>query len=157
MDLQDAEDLAHNLLDEHNLSYTWTFGFDNAVERSGLCSYRRNHISLSRHYVRAVDEREVRDTILHEIAHALCGKEHNHDDVWRLKHISIGGSGRRTSPDYADAPPRWEGTCPNCGNRYTRHRLAKGVKTRACTPCCDTLAGGKWDKKFQLQWKKVSA
>ena len=155
MDLQDAEDLAHNLLDDHNLSYTWTFGFDNAVRRAGYCNYRKHQITISRAATLVCSEEEVEDTLLHEIAHALT-PGHGHDDYWRIKCVSIGGSGKISGSYAVKVIPRWIGTCPGCGNRYTRHRLAKGVKTRACAPCCDTLANGKWDKRFQLQWKKAS-
>ncbi len=55
-------------------------------------------------------DEEVKDTILHEIAHALVGKAHHHDDVWRAKALEIGCSGRRCH-DLQFTPPRYLVTC----------------------------------------------
>jgi hypothetical protein len=35
----------------------------------------------------------IRDTILHEVAHALVGENHNHDEAWRAKAIELGATG----------------------------------------------------------------
>ena len=45
---------------------------DHARRRPDNATIKRE-ISLSRHYVRHADESHIRDTILHEIAHALVG------------------------------------------------------------------------------------
>lgn len=79
MDLQAADALGRALLAEHPvlIEQGWTFGFDNATSRLGVCNYRTRRISTSRHFTAHATEAMVRDTILHEIAHALTpGAKH---------------------------------------------------------------------------------
>ena len=65
-------ELAEELMREHRVPREWSFGFDRSKVRFGKCDYRRKRISLSSHLVDLNDEYSVRDTILHEIAHALA-------------------------------------------------------------------------------------
>ena len=65
---------ARSLMDEHGLA-SWTFRFSAAERRLGECREREKVIRLSRRHAVHGDPREVRDTILHEIAHALAGAE----------------------------------------------------------------------------------
>ena len=82
--LKAALETAAMMMREHGL-HDWTVRLDNARRRAGQCDYRRREISLSRHYVRHADDAHIRDTILHEIAHALVGPHHGHDAAWRRK------------------------------------------------------------------------
>jgi predicted SprT family Zn-dependent metalloprotease len=92
MRLETAETLARKLMAKHKLK-GWRFSFDNAVSRCGACWNDTNTITLSRHYVALNDLAEVRDTILHEIAHALAPDEY----VKRKRRIVFEG---RLSPSY---------------------------------------------------------
>ena len=67
-----ARRLALGLMREHRVPGDWLFEFDRSKVRFGRCHYGRKEISLSRHLVELNDEAEVRETILHEIAHALA-------------------------------------------------------------------------------------
>ena len=73
-----AIDLATELMDAHGL-VGWRIKLDHARRRAGQCDYTNKIISLSRFYVRHADIDHIRDTILHEIAHALVGPRHGHD------------------------------------------------------------------------------
>ena len=73
MNLDQAEQLALSLMREHGLLPRWSFAFDRAERRFGSCNERKRRITLSAAIVRLNSESEVRDTILHEIAHALVG------------------------------------------------------------------------------------
>ena len=54
---------------------------------------------------------QVRDTILHEIAHALVGPGHGHDAVWKRKCREVGARPERCGQ--ADMPEgRWRGFVP---------------------------------------------
>ncbi len=126
MELAAAQALAEDLLVHHGLR-SWTFRFDRAKTRAGACRGRDRVISLSMHVTRLHDEAEVRDTILHEIAHALAGPSHGHDDVWKEIALSIGGSGLRcVSPDAPRVEGPWQGRCPG-GHTVTRHRAPTRV------------------------------
>lgn len=37
----------------------------------------------------------IKSIVLHEIAHAIVGANHNHDKIWKDCCISIGGDGKR--------------------------------------------------------------
>lgn len=61
-----------------HLKTHWHFKFDSAKRRLGCCDYTRKTISLSRHYVELnykENPQIIRNTILHEIAHALQYEE----------------------------------------------------------------------------------
>ena len=94
MDLRTAEGMARELLAEHGL-HGWSFRFDRARVRAGACHYGTRTITLSPWITAAHDPSQVRETLLHEIAHALVGPRHAHDAVWRARARSIGA---RTTP-----------------------------------------------------------
>ena len=112
MDLTEAALMGRRLLDQHGL-HDWTIVFDRAKRRAGICRWARKEIGLSAPLTSIHPESEVRDTVLHEVAHALVGPRHGHDQVWRALAMRIGCSGERCSSD--DAPGidgHWVGTCP---------------------------------------------
>lgn len=90
---QEARTLARELMAHHGLD-GWTVVLDNAWMRAGQCNQNKRQISLSRNLVAHRSEYETRMTILHEIAHALVGNIHRHNNVWRAKCIAIGGDGK---------------------------------------------------------------
>ena len=137
MDLGEAERLGRRLMAEHGLR-GWTLVFDRAKQRAGICRYGRKEIGLSAALTALHPEDEVRDTILHEIAHALAGPRHGHDEVWRATARRIGCSGQRcTSSDAPRVPGDWVGTCP-AGHRVTRHRRPE--RPASCPTCCPAFS-----------------
>ncbi|WP_372736880.1 SprT-like domain-containing protein, partial [Nocardioides sp.] len=94
MDLRDAFAMAEHLLERHGLT-EWQISFDNAKRRAGVCRFGVKTIGLSAPLTTVHTDDEVRDTILHEIAHALAGPGHGHDAHWRALAQSIGCSGER--------------------------------------------------------------
>lgn len=144
MEIPAALALGRDLLREHGLEH-WRVTTDRAKTRAGVCRFSARTISLSGPLTRLHDEEEVRDTILHEIAHALVGPAHGHDAVWRAKAVEIGCTGQRTVD--ADAPQvegPWRGECPR-GHAYTRHRRPGRVMScLACSPEFDATAVLTW-------------
>ncbi|MCR6032800.1 M48 family peptidase [Nocardioides sp. zg-579] len=137
MDLDEAARMARGLLDEHGLR-DWTVVFDRAKRRAGICRPAQRQIGLSGPLTALHDEAEVRDTVLHEVAHALVGPRHGHDAVWRATAVRIGCSGRRCSdPDAPAIEGDWVGTCPG-GHRITRHR--RPTRPGSCTRCSRTFS-----------------
>jgi len=98
MDLLKAEKLARQLMDEHGLK-DWAFKWNRAKKQFGLCSERKKTIFLSKHMTPHRKEENVKNTILHEIAHALVGCRNGHNWCWRSRFLSIGGNGERCSND----------------------------------------------------------
>ena len=128
--LRMAIDLATKLMDAHGL-VGWRIKLDHARRRAGQCDYTNKIISLSRLYVRHADIDHIRDTILHEIAHALVGPRHGHDAVWRQKAREIGCTATRCH-DLSFARARWVMTCPNGCFSVERHRKKSGLVCASC-------------------------
>lgn len=67
--------LAFDLLETHGLTPNWSFALDNAKRRFGACCFNTRRISMSRLLLANASETAIRNTLLHEIAHALGGRE----------------------------------------------------------------------------------
>jgi predicted SprT family Zn-dependent metalloprotease len=98
MELAIAQNYCEELLKKHRLDLIgWKFGkFDSAVRRMGVCRGRKKVIDLSKKMTLLRPDDEVRNTIIHEVAHAIdnATRGHSgHDEVWRNIFISIGGNG----------------------------------------------------------------
>ncbi len=139
MDLDAARRLGRELLDQHGLA-DWTLVLDRAKARAGVCRHASRQIGLSAPLTALHQEAEVRDTILHEIAHALVGPRHGHDAVWRATAQRIGSSGRRcTDPETPRVEGDWVGTCA-AGHRITRHR--RPTRPGSCAECSPRFSAG---------------
>lgn len=95
MDLSAAEKLAHQLFQEHLPGWKVLFTFDDSRAALGAClaGVRANEaeIVLSKYLTVLTDEACVRNAILHEIAHALAGRDDTgHGDVWKIEAQRIG-------------------------------------------------------------------
>jgi predicted SprT family Zn-dependent metalloprotease len=147
VEILEARQLADGLIRRHGLS-DWHVVFDNAKTRAGICRAVSREIGLSRVLTQLHSRAEVTDTILHEIAHALVGPAHGHDEVWRDKALAIGSSATRCVPITAPklAGP-WVGVCP-AGHRTTRHRQPTRVQSCGqCSRSFDPLAVLDWTWK----------
>ncbi len=93
MKISVALELLRQSLAEHGLT-DWTGDLDNARRRFGMCQFDKKHISLSRPLCELNSSAEVKDTILHEVAHALAWERHGvncgHDDRWKSICVEIG-------------------------------------------------------------------
>lgn len=145
-----ARDLALRLMAEHGLA-GWTFAFDGARRRAGgtfhpdAAAGRPGRISLSVHYCERNSEEDVKDTILHEIAHALVGPGHGHDDAWKAKCNEVGARPERCYSEAVDMPNgRWRSVCPNCRRARHRHRRPNPPTGWYCKPCGPELGALTW-------------
>jgi predicted SprT family Zn-dependent metalloprotease len=149
MTLDDAEQLARHLMKLHKLPKAWSFRFDSSKMRFGKCNYSKKEISLSRHLVELNNEAEVRDTILHEIAHVLAPRGTGHGPAWRGIAREIGCNGKRCFGDEVIRPlPRFRGRCPSCSKTIFRHRRTI-IACASCTPV--------YDSRFAFVWSETSA
>ena len=85
--------MARGLMDEHGLA-EWTFAFLEAKRRLGDCNFHERVIRIGRAHALDASEAEIRDTILHEIAHALAGPEARHGPQWKAIAKRIGATPR---------------------------------------------------------------
>lgn len=155
MRLHDAQALAHQLMGEHGLlDEGWKFSFDNAVRRFGLCQYKSKRISLSHKLTELNEESQVKDTLLHEIAHAIVGPYHHHNRTWQRTAISIGCSGTRLyDSSKVVAPPKpFYSYCKNC---KIKKPVSRRTRNAACGLCCRRHNNNKWTEAYLLTYRRV--
>lgn len=125
----------------------WKFGFDWAKKRFGCCNFTERKITISRKLTELNDEKAVRDTILHEIAHALCGRKIGHGKEWKKMCAEIGGRPERCFQNDVKVPKgKWTAKCPACLKEWQVARKRKG----ACKDCCKKFGKGKFDRRFEI-------
>lgn len=126
--------LASHLLAAHGLN-DWSFSFNRSKREMGLCLYDPKLIQLSVHFVLLNDDAAVRDTLLHEIAHALVGPGHGHDRVWKRRCLEVGAIPERLCDDVNMPIGRWQAICGGCGMLHHRHRRPKHLIGWWCRHC----------------------
>lgn len=111
----------------------WTFAFDNAKRRAGLCDYARRQISVSRYLAAKFDDDEIHQILLHEVAHALAGSKAGHGPVWKRVARAIGYVGGPTHDgEIAHEHARWVGVCPAGHERF---RFRRPTRQMSCGTC----------------------
>ena len=135
MNNSEAARLARTLMNQY-LSKDWHFKFNRKKQVLGECDHKNKTIYLSTEYVKHAKEAQVRQTILHEIAHAMLDSGHGHDELWRNLFISIGGDGAQRRKAKIDF--RYVGAC-DCvtDNEWAAHRMGK-IKVTGTCPSCDS-------------------
>ena len=134
VNLPDVLSLARSLMEQADVG-DWELAFDRARRRAGQTDHARRRLTLSRHLMSLYDEAQVRETILHEIAHARVGPHHGHDAVWAAEATRLGATGRRLIDTQAPRlRGRWVGRCP-AGHEVDRmRRPASPVSCSRCAP-----------------------
>ena len=105
----------------------WVLGFDRAKRRAGQCNYTRKTITLSEYFVRMNEWDEVRNTILHEAAHALAGPGAGHGYLWAKQCRLVGIEPKRCYDSEAVNMPQGNVvvSCVNHGEVGRQHRMPK--------------------------------
>ena len=140
MDIKKAKEMAVELMEKYSLLEDggWQFQFSQARRQYGLCMLGKRIIKLSAPLTKLNSEESVRDTILHEIAHALVGRGHGHDRTWQTKAIEIGCNGQAKYGEEVRTPAKkYVGECPKCHHEYYRdkqRRCSCGKCTRKFNP-----------------------
>lgn len=146
MKLEAAQALADELMERYWYKLGgWEFAFDNAKRRCGSTHFGPKLIKLSRHFVQLNGEAEVRETILHEIAHVIAGQagDAGHGRIWKGIARQIGAKPERCAGAEVKMPEGGiEGVCADgCTVRHTRHRMPtqRMLNVWKCTGCYETI------------------
>jgi predicted SprT family Zn-dependent metalloprotease len=122
----------NELLTQYRLTHAdWKFEIDNAQQRMGCCQYKRKVISFSKHFIYS-DWSEIEDTLLHEVAHALVGRGHGHDEVWKSMAARLGAKPEACYTDdevVNSAQHNYLIKCTGCPRKWKRFRLRESVRT----------------------------
>ena len=152
MNLQEAQQLALDLMKQHGvIDDGWRFRWSNGKRQLGCAQIRRvrnrrtgkteevKTIKLSRYLVALNNEDEVRDTILHEIAHAIAGLRNGHNAKWKAVCRRIGAKPQRLAGEEVNVVKhRYEIVCECCGHVVgKRHRRisVERLKNTYCRSC----------------------
>jgi predicted SprT family Zn-dependent metalloprotease len=134
------------LIDLH-LDPSWSFKFDNAKTRAGLCNYTEKRISVSKYLAARYEDDDIHQVLLHEIAHAISGKHAGHGPRWKSVASDLGYEGKRLHDGaVADDLAPWVGECP-AGHAHYRYR--RPVKPLACGRC-----DRRFDSANLIGWRK---
>lgn len=144
-DLSEVRIWAAELIDKY-LDDSWSFTFDRAKTRAGKCNFSKREISVSRYLAEKHSDEQVRQTLLHEVAHAKVGPHEGHGAGWQSYAEQIGYVGGRThAADIADEFATWIGVCPN-GHEVYRFRRP-GNRQVSCAKCSK-----RFDRSFLIRW-----
>ena len=132
-DLKRVRIWANALIQLHLDPDLWSFDFDNAKRRAGLCNYTRHRITVSRYLASRFDDDEIYQVLLHEVAHALAGPDAGHGSKWRRVARDLGYEGGRTHDgEIAAEYAKWVGRCP-AGHEHVRFR--RPTRSNSCGKC----------------------
>lgn len=133
-ELKRVREWANALIAMHLDPAVWSFAFDNAKTRAGLCSFSNKRISVSRYLAARYEDDEIHQVLLHEVAHALAGHRAGHGPIWRRVAKEIGYEGKRLHDGSANAKELapWRGTCPG---GHVHHRYRRPSRPLACGLC----------------------
>lgn len=128
-----AEALIRLHLDPKDGISSWSFGFDHAKRRAGLCNHTERRITVSRYLAAKFDDDEIHQILLHEVAHALAGAAAGHGPAWKSIARDIGYVGGRTHDgEIAHELAPWLGKCP-AGHEHARFRRPN--RESSCARC----------------------
>ncbi len=130
-----------------HLDPAWTFGFDNAKKRAGLCNFNTKHITVSRYLAARYEDDETHQILLHEVAHALAGPRAGHGPLWKSIAKDLGYDGKRTHDgEIADELAPWIGTCPS---GHVHYRYRQPTRALACGLC-----GRSFNRAHLIDWNQ---
>jgi len=129
-----ARDLAIDLMNQNGLDDV-KFKFNRRKNALGICRYRNGKavsIELSSYWTEHLEEEHVKDTILHEIAHALTPGDH-HGSKWKAVAQKIGANPTRTAEEVpkeiqkkvAKIHAKYRAECTSCDNIVYFNRMGK--------------------------------
>jgi len=155
MYIHQAITLAKNLIRNHPELRYWKITANNRKSSSGVCCYNKKEIQLSRFLIPVFTDEEIRETIIHEIAHALtCG--HHHDEIWKKKCVELGGNGHTCYSDegykdgkagcknFEEKTAKYILICPECGEKIYRYRRPTAPSS------CGKHGGTRYNPKYKL-------
>ena len=138
--------VAEMLMKKHGLD-DWSFRYHTKKRAVGTCYYQSKTIALSRYHAEQSELKDIVDTLLHEIAHALTPGD-SHGSRWVAACQRIGANPEKYfRGPVIDVPMKWTLECPVCGRQTKKAR--KPTRQLSCGRCSPTF-----DLKYLLTLKE---
>lgn len=123
------------MLPNGNQLSTCVLCFVKSLTFAGIC-FECNVIGISREFINSskTTDRDILNTLIHELSHAVVGVKHGHDDLWKSTNLQMGGDGQEMclKEFREDYHFNYTIVCTN-GCKHWRHRLRKDVwENRRC-------------------------
>lgn len=129
--------------------HEWKLRFSNGKRYLGFCDCRKKTIYISKAYLFANPYSVLKDTLLHEISHALQYINHgktDHGRDWKRIARNVGCAPRRCASTDDIVVPRgkYVGICLSCGK--VTHFYRKIRRKYSCRICSN-----RYDPNYQLR------
>lgn len=156
MKLKDVVELMRSKLVIHPELIGWkgVIDYQPSRRRMGQCRFRRREVGITAWYAEQHADDMVLDTILHEIAHALCWERHHvsgHGRMWKSICREIGAKPERLVSGVQYRVARYAAVCPKCGNILYRDRKPKAGQVRVHSTCLPNVAREQY-QIYALKW-----
>jgi len=154
MDFSAALKLARQIMDQHGCNLPLRVNGGKTV--IGMLMWKKNFLTgeyiptrlvLSRYLIVLNDEDQIKEVVLHEIAHFKVNPKNGHNWAWQQMARQLGCKEGRCSVNTNMPEGRYKAEC-SCGQVYYKHRAGKRVlhsnwfcrKCRGKIRFVDTLA-----------------
>lgn len=149
MNLDEATNLMLTEMEKHGLD-DWHFEWTRAASFIGDCNHSVRRLRLSKPLTELNDVSVIRDTILHEIAHALVGPKEGHGPKWKAMARKLGAEPRYgTKPGTLVSPPKRYRADHPCGVTFQRNRMPSN---NGYCPRCLKSSGREFSELTVLFW-----
>jgi predicted SprT family Zn-dependent metalloprotease len=127
----------------------WRIALVKDHRNAGTCYPAEHKIELSAPLASLWSIENTRDTILHEIAHALTSGGHGAD--WRAMCRKIGARPSRCWGGYGEVavPEKYMGTCPS-GHVIYRARKTRNMGRMSCGSC-----SRRYNPEYRYTWTET--
>lgn len=135
------------ILKEHNLADCQIVVDTRPKSRYGQCrkKYFCTEIGLSQFFLKQGTYEQCKQTLLHEIGHALDPNS-GHGRTWKEACAKVGlHNPKRCSNHRIYSPSKYSMKCDNCGRTWPIHR--KTDNEHSCSVC----GHGRWNSQFLLK------
>lgn len=109
MNTKEAQAMAEEMIKKHGLD-GWRFRYLMDEKNLGLCTYKGQVITLSLQWTKNGEERIVKNTVLHEVSHALNwvrNRQTGHNESWKKICREIGAKPQQFHTE-TKLPPKYE-------------------------------------------------
>lgn len=116
----------------------WKLCFNRTKKNLGICDHDQKIIFLSIYLLKYNKYKIIKDIFLHELAHALIGYKHNHNEKWKRAAKLLGCSETEAiyqNPDLIWILPEYIGECRSCNLETKRYNKPYKNREYYCCNC----------------------